>query len=119
MDIIGDGGVERYARVFDILIRFQDEWDIVVVVAVPSAMMDPGHLAQEIVRFSRSTHKMIVGCLIGGDSMKAGMRTLRHNHIPNYDDTDAAFRAIGRALARNVPGLNRQWSEQPDRPDGK
>jgi acetyl coenzyme A synthetase (ADP forming)-like protein len=113
MDIIGDGGVERYARVFDTLIRFQDEWDIAVVIAVPSAMMDPGHLAQEIVRFSRNTHKMIVGCLIGGDSMKGGMRTLRHNHIPNYDDTDAAFRAIGRALARNGPSMDRKMSEQP------
>jgi acetyl coenzyme A synthetase (ADP forming)-like protein len=109
MDIIGDGGEERYARVFDTLIRFQDEWDIAVVIAVPSAVMDPAHLAQEIVRFSRNTHKMIVGCLVGGDSMKVGMRILRHNHIPNYDDIDSAFRAVGRSLAAHGPGGMRQW----------
>jgi acetyl coenzyme A synthetase (ADP forming)-like protein len=104
MDIIGDGGEDRYARVFDTLIRFQDEWDIAVVIAVPSAVMDPAHLASEIVRFSHNTHKMTVGCLVGGDSMKGGMRILRHNHIPNYDDIDSAFRAVGRSLATHGPG---------------
>jgi acetyl coenzyme A synthetase (ADP forming)-like protein len=99
IDIIGDGGAERYARVFDILIRYQDEWDIAVVIAVPSAVIDPAHLAQEIARFSKNTHKMTVGCLVGGDSMKRGMRILRHNHIPNYEDIESAFRAVGRSLA--------------------
>jgi acyl-CoA synthetase (NDP forming) len=99
LDIIGDGGAERYARVFDTLTRFQDEWDIAVVIAVPSAVIDPAHLAQEIARFSKNTHKMTVGCLVGGDSMKRGVRILRHNHIPNYDDIESAFRAVGRSLA--------------------
>ncbi len=99
MDIIGDGGAERYARVFDTLTRFQDEWDIALVIAVPSAVIDPAHLAQEIARFSKNTHKMTVGCLVGGDSMKRGMRILRHNHIPNYEDIESAFLAVGRTLA--------------------
>jgi acyl-CoA synthetase (NDP forming) len=49
---------------------------------------------------------MIVGCLVGGDSMKGGIRILRHNHIPNYDDIDSAFRAVGRSLA--VYGVGEQ-----------
>jgi len=98
IDIIGDGGVERYARVFDVLTRFQDEWDIAVVIAVPSAVLDPVHLGSEIARFSRSTHKMVIGCLLGGESMRAGERVLREKHIPNYREIDAAFKAVGRAL---------------------
>lgn len=99
LDIIGDGGAERYARVFDVMIRFQDEWDIAVVIAVPSAILDPIHLAQEIVRFSANTHKMVIGCLLGGDGMRAGERVLQKAHIPNYHEIEGAFRAVARALS--------------------
>jgi len=98
LDIIGDGGADRYARVLDTLIRYQDFWDIAVVVAVPSAVLDPTLLAHEITRFSRHTEKMVVGCLLGGDTMKGGMRVLRHHHIPNYEDIESAFKAVGRTL---------------------
>ncbi|HOP67100.1 MAG TPA: acetate--CoA ligase family protein [Methanoregulaceae archaeon] len=98
MDIIGDGGADRYARVFDILIDHQDVWDIAIVIAVPSALLDSSHLGQEIVRFSRHTEKMVVGCLLGGDSMKSGVGILRENKIPNYSDIESAFRAVGRSL---------------------
>lgn len=100
LDIIGDGGAERYARVFDVLTRFQDYWDIAVVIAVPSAILDPAHLGQEIARFSRNTQKMVIGCILGGDSMKSGERVLRERHIPNYREIDGAFRAVGRALSK-------------------
>jgi acyl-CoA synthetase (NDP forming) len=99
MDIIGDGGAERYARVFDTLLRFPDEWDIAVVIAVPSAVINPGDLAREMVRFSESSRKITIGCFIGGDSMKEGIRILRSHHIPNYDDIDSAFRALGRSIS--------------------
>ena len=98
IDIIGDSGTERYARTFDILIRHQDEWDIAFIIAVPSAVLDPGHLGQEIVRFSKSTRKMTVGCLLGGDSMKQGVRILRDKGIPNYEDIEEAFKAVGTAV---------------------
>ncbi|HVP93599.1 MAG TPA: acetate--CoA ligase family protein [Methanoregulaceae archaeon] len=98
VDIIGDAGSERYARTFDIMIRHQDDWDIAFVIAVPSAVLDPGHLAQEITRFSKSTHKMTVGCLLGGDSMKPAIRILRDQHIPNYDDIEEAFKAVGAVV---------------------
>ncbi len=98
LDIIGDGGAERYAKVFDVMIRHQDEWDIAIIIAVPSAVLDATHLAQEISRFSKHTHTMIVGCLLGGDTMKSGIRVLRDNKIPNYSDIDEAFRAVGRSI---------------------
>ena len=99
LDIIGDGGAERYARVLDTMVPFQEVWDIAVIIAVPSAVLDPTLLAQEIARFSRNTRKMVIGCLLGGDTMKGGMRVLRHNQIPNYNDIESAFRAIGRSIA--------------------
>jgi acetyl coenzyme A synthetase (ADP forming)-like protein len=98
LDIIGDGGADRYARVFNIMEKFQDEWDIAVVIAVPSAVLDPKQLGQEIARFSRITRKMTVGCLLGGDSMVSGIRVLQDHRIPNYPEIEMAFRAVGRSL---------------------
>jgi len=95
IDMVGDSGVERYAKAFDVMIRHQDDWDIAIVIAVPSAISDPIRVADELVRFSKHTRKMIVGCLIGGDSMKMPVRILRDSGIPNFPELEDAFRAIG------------------------
>lgn len=95
IDIVGDSGAERFARAFDVMIRNQDSWDIAFVITVPSALADPIRVANELVRFSKHTHKMIVGCMIGGDSMKTPVRILRDAHIPNFPDLEDAFKAVG------------------------
>jgi acetyl coenzyme A synthetase (ADP forming)-like protein len=100
LDMVGDAGVDRFAKVFDVMIRHQEEWDIAFVVSVPSVSLDPIHLAKEIVRFSTHTRKMVVGCLLGGESMRAGVRLLRNAHIPNFTELEDAFRAVGIALDR-------------------
>jgi acyl-CoA synthetase (NDP forming) len=97
LDLVGDTGADRFARVFDVMLRHQDLWDIAFVVAVPSAILDPNHLAQEIVRFSTHSHKMIVGCLLGGDSMKSGVHQLRERGIPNFSELEDAFIAVGKS----------------------
>jgi acetyl coenzyme A synthetase (ADP forming)-like protein len=95
IDMVGDSSADRFARTFDIMIRNQDLWDIAFVIAVPSAISDPIRVANEIVRFSKNTHKMIVGCMIGGDSMKTPLRILRDAQIPNFPDLEDAFKAVG------------------------
>jgi len=49
------------AALFDVLIQHQDFWDIAFVIAVPTTLADPAHIANEIVRFSRNTDKMVGG----------------------------------------------------------
>ncbi len=100
VDMIGDAGVRRFALSFDALMRHQDEWDITFVISVPTTAIDPVHLATELVRFSRSTKKMVVGCLLGGESMAAGVRILRVAGIPNFEELEDAFRAVGAAVQR-------------------
>ncbi len=95
LDLLGDAGADRFARVFNALLRRDDLWDIAVVIAVPSATMDSALLANEIVRFGQHTDKMIVGCLAGGDSIRAGLRILRENRVPNFEEIEDAFRALG------------------------
>jgi acetyl coenzyme A synthetase (ADP forming)-like protein len=95
IDMVGDSSADRFARTFDIMIKNQQIWDIAFVIAVPSAISDPIRVANEIVRFSKNTHKMIVGCMIGGDSMKTPLRILRDAQIPNFPDLEDAFKAVG------------------------
>jgi acyl-CoA synthetase (NDP forming) len=95
IDMVGDASADRFARTFDIMIENQDLWDIAFVIAVPSAISDPIRVANELVRFSKNTHKMIVGCMIGGDSMKTPLRILHDSGIPNFPDLEDAFKAVG------------------------
>jgi acyl-CoA synthetase (NDP forming) len=99
--MVGDASADRFAKTFDVMIKNQDAWDIAFVIAVPSAISDPVRVANELVRFSKSTHKMIVGCLIGGDSMKTPLRILRDSGIPNFPDLEDAFKAVGN-ICRHI-----------------
>jgi acetyl coenzyme A synthetase (ADP forming)-like protein len=110
IDMVGDSSADRYAKTFDVMIRHQDLWDIAFVIAVPTAMSNPIRVANEIVRFSTHTSKMIVGCMIGGDSMKTPLRILRESKIPNFPDLEDAFRSVGnicRYTCRNGAGACR------------
>jgi len=101
IDMVGDASADRFARTFDVMIRNQQLWDIAFIIAVPSAISDPIRVANELVRFSKSTHKMIVGCMIGGDSMKTPLRILRDSGIPNFPDLEDAFKAVGN-ICRHI-----------------
>jgi acetyl coenzyme A synthetase (ADP forming)-like protein len=101
IDMVGDASADRFARTFDVMIRNQELWDIAFIIAVPSAISDPIRVANELVRFSKSTHKMIVGCMIGGDSMKTPLRILRDSGIPNFPDLEDAFKAVGN-ICRHI-----------------
>jgi acetyl coenzyme A synthetase (ADP forming)-like protein len=99
LDLVGDSGVELYARVFDFMIKHQEFWDIAFIVSVPDAVLDASQLAQEVVRFSRNTKKMVVGCFLGGSSVTSSVQILRSHHIPNFSDLEDAFRVVGRACS--------------------
>jgi acetyl coenzyme A synthetase (ADP forming)-like protein len=101
IDMVGDASADRFARTFDVMIKNQDLWDIAFVIAVPSAISDPIRVSNELVRFSKNTHKMIVGCMIGGDSMKTPLRILRDSGIPNFPDLEDAFKAVGN-ICRHI-----------------
>ncbi|NLL10248.1 MAG: CoA-binding protein [Methanomicrobiales archaeon] len=102
VDLLGDSNAARFARVFDIMIKFQNFWDIAIVITAPVAMMDPKNLAHEMIRLSRFTRSVVVGCLLGGDSMKAAIDMLGEAHIPNYQDLQDAFRAVGSIISSCV-----------------
>jgi acetyl coenzyme A synthetase (ADP forming)-like protein len=100
IDLIGDAQSDRYAHVFNTMIKNQDKWDIAFVISVPTGVLNPILLANEVVRFSRTTHKMIVGCMLGGESIRSGVKILRDSRIPNFSELEDAFKIVGRIVQR-------------------
>ncbi|HIH02972.1 MAG TPA: CoA-binding protein, partial [Methanoregulaceae archaeon] len=98
IDLLGDASDARFRRTFELLARHDDFWDIAFVVSFPNLVLGSEAIANEIVRFSEQTGNMIVGTLLGGDSMQRGRDILREHHIPSFEELDFTFRVMGRIL---------------------
>ena len=98
IDLLGDATDQRFRKTFELLARRDDCWDIAFVVSFPNLVLGSEQMANEIVRFSEQTGKMIVGTLLGGDSMQRGRDILRENQIPSFEELDFTFRVMGRVL---------------------
>jgi acetyl coenzyme A synthetase (ADP forming)-like protein len=98
IDLLGDATDQRFRKTFELLARHDDLWDIAFVVSFPNLVLGSEQIANEIIRFSEQTGKMIVGTLLGGDSMQRGRAILREHQIPSFEELDFTFRVMGRVL---------------------
>lgn len=98
IDLLGDASEKRFEQVFEVLARHQDCWDMAFVVGFPNLVIGSDQLANQIVRFSEKTENVIVGTLLGGDSMERGRKILRESGIPSFEELDFTFRVMGRIL---------------------
>ncbi len=118
MDLVGDAPATRYAQVFDVMKGFEEHWDVAFVISVPTTALDPRHLAGEIARFSRDTRKMIVGCMLGGDSVRSGVEALMESRIPNFSELSEAFRAVGKSSSSRPEGFVPGWKQRAAKAHG-
>jgi acetyl coenzyme A synthetase (ADP forming)-like protein len=98
IDLLGDANEKRFEQTFNVLAKHQDCWDIAFVVGFPNLVIGSEQLANQITRFSEKTENMIVGTLLGGESMDRGRKVLRENGIPSFEELDFTFRVMGRIL---------------------
>lgn len=98
IDLLGDANEKRFEQVFSVLAGHQDCWDIAFVVGFPNLVIGSEQLANQITRFSEKTGNMIVGTLLGGDSMERGRKILKESGIPTFEELDFTFRVVGRIL---------------------
>jgi acetyl coenzyme A synthetase (ADP forming)-like protein len=98
IDLLGDASEKRFEQVFKVLADHEDAWDIAFVVGFPNLVIGSDQLANQIVRFSEKTENVIIGTLLGGESMERGRRILEENGIPSFEELDFTFRVMGRIL---------------------
>jgi len=109
IDLLGDATEERLAEVFDLLVDYQESWDIAFVLGFPNLIIDSGQLARQVVRFLDKTEKHVVSIMLGGDFMDEGREFLNENGIMSFEELETAFVVMGRILQHfyrvKAPGL--------------
>ncbi len=99
IDLIGDATSKRYRETFEVLLNFTD-WDICLVIVTPQSMTDVPEISREIIRFANASGKPIVSCLMGGHSVKTGIKLLKREGLPVYDDPFRAVNVIKKCAIR-------------------
>ncbi|MBP2145859.1 acetyl coenzyme A synthetase (ADP forming)-like protein [Methanofollis sp. W23] len=98
LDLLGDASEKRFQQVFEVLARHSDLWDIAFVVGFPNLVLDSESLAHQIINFSGKTENLVVGTLLGGECMDAGIKILKDHDIPNFDELEQCFKVVGRVV---------------------
>jgi acetyl coenzyme A synthetase (ADP forming)-like protein len=95
IDLLGDADEARFRGVFDVLCRNPDVWDIAILVNFPNKVLSPEQIAGVLIDYSKKTDNLLVGTLIGGDSMKPGLDLLTRHNIPAFDELEFTYRVLG------------------------
>ena len=98
IDLLGDADGERFAKTMNVLEKYDDLWDICIVIGFPNLVLSSEHFAEQIMTLSRSTEKRIMAVLIGGHEMDGGREILRANGLHPFDELETAYRILGRTL---------------------
>jgi acetyltransferase len=93
IDIIGDGGADRYVNALKVLLN-DPNYDAVLVMLVPAAVIDNKVVAKAITEEINKTNKPILTCWMGEDSVAEAKKIFEQAGIPSYDTPDSAIRAF-------------------------
>ena len=106
VDIIGDGDAERYARSLKVLLD-DSCCDAILVMLVPSAVVDNIKVARAVVEEIKSTDKPILTCWMGDEAVTKAREIFEAAGIPTYDTPDAAIKAFMQVVeyGRNQESL--------------
>lgn len=96
VDIIGDAGADRYARVLEIIAQDKNT-DAILVINCPTALASSTGVAltlsKKISLFSDS-RKTVVAAWLGGSAARPGREILSSQNIPVYETPEDAIRGF-------------------------
>tara|TARA_R110002094_G_scaffold51398_1_gene62953 strand:- start:84 stop:2093 length:2010 start_codon:yes stop_codon:yes gene_type:complete len=106
VDIIGDGGADRYVNVLKILLN-DENYDAILVMLVPTAVIDNKEVAKAVTEEIRKTNKPILTCWMGEDGVAEARKVFEHADIPSYDTPSSAVRGFMQVVdyGRNKESL--------------
>ncbi len=109
VDLIGDATSDRYRNAFKALEKL--EWDVCLVIVTPQSMTDSPEIAQEVIKLRNRTKRAVVGCFMGGHSVRTAVEILKSEGIPVYPDP---FRAVN-SIRRGVWSVQSSSEGRPER----
>lgn len=95
IDLLGDADEARFRSVFDVLCRNSELWDMAILVNFPNKVLSPEQVAGVLIDYSKKTNNLLVGTLVGGDSMQPGVSLLAQHNIPVFDELEFTYRTLG------------------------
>ena len=95
IDLLGDADEARFRGVYDVLCKNPDLWDIAILVNFPNKVLSPEQVGQVIIDYQKKTDNLLVGCFIGGDSLKPGVDLLTEHNIPVFEELEFTYRVLG------------------------
>jgi acetyltransferase len=93
IDILGDGGPERYAQALEVAAKDPNS-DGLLVVLTPQAMTDPTKTAEALKPYAKLGAKPVLASWMGGPEVQAGVDILNRADIPVFPYPDTAARAF-------------------------
>jgi acetyltransferase len=93
VDIIGDGGADRYVKTLKVLLNARD-YDAILVMLVPAAVIDNREVAKAVTEEIHKTNKPVLTCWMGKDAVAEARNIFEHAGIPSFDTPDFAIRAF-------------------------
>src|SRR5947209_10613860 len=93
IDILGDGGPDRYAKALEIAAKDPNS-DGMLVVLTPQAMTDPTQTAEKLKPYANALKKPMLAAWMGGPEVAAGTDILSRAGIPTFPYPDTAARAV-------------------------
>src|SRR5208337_1113724 len=93
IDILGDGGPDRYAKAVQIAAADPGS-DGMLVILTPQAMTDPVGTAEQLKPYAKITGKPLLACWMGGKEVEPGEDILNAAGIPTFKYPDTAARAF-------------------------
>lgn len=85
VDVLGDAGSERYAKVLNVL-KSEKFYDTLLCILTPQAMTEPEKTAKSLIKFSEKVNKKVFACFMGGDSVKTARELLKKSNIMNFNE---------------------------------
>jgi len=93
IDVLGDAGPERYAKVTSLAMKDENS-DGVLVILTPQAMTDATATAEQLKAIGGTGDKPLLAAWMGGPAVEKGEDILNAANIPTFKYPDRAARAF-------------------------
>ena len=115
VDIIGDADANRYRKALRLLLA-ADDFDAILVMLVPTALVDCVAVARAVTEEAKDAMKPILTCWMGGETVRAGRKVFMEGSIASYYTPELAVRAFMQMVEydRNQQSLMQMPASTPE-----
>lgn len=114
IDVLGDADAARYGKAIKICLE-DSEVDGVLVIYVPMDIAPPDEVARAVIENARDQWKPVIAAWMGGQKVRAALKTFAENDIPSYERPEEAVKAYATMYwhERNLELLYETPAELP------